>query len=80
MKVYALGNLRAIHGALIVLISIIIRDFFLDPDVFCKQLRLYQYEACRWISELLLISVVNKEVSIEESRNAKSRDPIRLMQ
>ena len=62
LKVYALGNLQVIYGSLIVLVSIIIRDYFPDPDVLCKQLRLFQYESCRWISELLLISVVNKEI------------------
>ena len=39
LKVYALGNLRVIYGSMIVLMGVIIRDFFPDPDVVCRQLR-----------------------------------------
>ena len=65
MKVYALGNLRAGYSAMIVLLGIIIRDLFLDPDVFCKQMRLYQYQATRWVCELLLASCKFMEVNEE---------------
>ena len=54
MKVFALGNLKAGHAAMVVLMGVIIRDIFPDPDVLCKQLRLFQVECCRWICELLL--------------------------
>ena len=65
MKVYALGNLRVGYSAMIVLLGIIIRDLFLDPDVFCKQMRLYQYQATRWVCELLLASCKFMEVNEE---------------
>ena len=73
MKVYALGNLRVIYGSLIVFLGILIRDFIPNPDVLCKQLRLYQYKSCRWITELLFISTKGKQVFVGESRNAVSR-------
>ena len=65
MKIYALGNLRVGYSAMIVLLGIIIRDLFLDPDVFCKQMRLYQYQATRWVCELLLASCKFMEVNEE---------------
>ena len=45
MKVFALGNLKAVHAAMVVLMGAIIRDIFPDPDVLCKQLRLFQVES-----------------------------------
>ena len=76
MKVYALGNLRVIYGSTIVLMGVIIRDFFPDPDVICRQLRSFQFESCRWICDLLLLSSLDKEVFPGDSRNAMSREEL----
>ena len=47
MKVFAIGNLRAGYAAMVVIMGVIIRDLFPDPDVFCKQMRLYQFVSVR---------------------------------
>ena len=36
MKVFVLGNLKAGHAAMVVLMGVIIRDIFPDPDVLCR--------------------------------------------
>ena len=76
MKVFALGNLKAGHAAMVVLMGVIIRDIFPDPDVLCKQLRLFQVECCRWICELLLGSCENKEINLSLSRGATTREEL----
>ena len=74
MKVYALSNLRATSAAVIVMLGIIIRDYFPDPDVLCKHLQLYQHDACHWFSELFLMSFRNKEINREAVRGATTRE------
>ena len=56
------------------MIGIIPRDYFSDPDVLCKHLRLYQHDACHWFCELFLMSFRNKEIDREAARNATSRE------
>ena len=76
MKVYALGNLRSTYGIFVVLLGVILRDLFPDQDVLCKQLRLYQFEACRWMCDLLLGTCCYTEISVQHSKTARSREEL----
>ena len=62
MKVYALSNLRSTTAALVVLMGIAIRDFSPDPDILCKQRRLFQSDSCYWFCELVMMSIHSKEI------------------
>ena len=45
LQVYGIGEIKFGYMVMIVLMGLLLRDLFPDPDALCKQLRLYQNDA-----------------------------------
>ena len=61
MKVYMIGDVRSGYLAATVLLSILVRDMFPDPDVVCSSLRIPQKEAFSYIADMILYAANNIE-------------------
>ena len=76
LQVCAMGNIKIIHAAVNILMGVLIRDVFPDPDVLCYHLKYYQYDAAVWFCELVMISLQNTEVNHAEARAASTREEL----
>ena len=63
LQVCAMGNIKIIHAAVNILMGVLIRDVFPDPDVLCNHLKYYQYDAVQWFCELVMVSLQNSDVN-----------------
>ena len=73
LRVYALGDLRFGHMTYITLAGILIADLFPDPEICCKFLGMFQFEACKVILSLIRETLNSIGVGAEEARRADNR-------
>ena len=76
LQVCAMGNIKIIHAAVNILMGVLIRDVFPDPDVLCNHLKYYQHDAVHWFCELVMVSLQNTEVNHAEARAASTREDL----
>ena len=73
LRVYALGDLRFGHMTYITLAGILMADLFPDPEICCKFLGVFQFEACRMILSLIRGTLNSIGIAAEEARRADNR-------
>ena len=74
LQVYAMGIIRFSHMSYNILSSILIRDFFPDPDIACKYFNsTNQWEVFAWFLELLSYSLDGLVTDSNAYRNAVNR-------
>ena len=74
LQVFVIGNVKIIYGILSVLMGVLLRDIFPDPDTICRQLKYYQYEACKWFCELTVLTARDGELLHDEVKDAETRE------
>ena len=62
LKVYIIGDIRASYLATAVLLSILVRDMFPDPDAICSTLSVHQKDAFSWLTDMILNATRNLEL------------------
>ena len=74
LQIYAVGDLRFSHISYNILSSIMVRDFFPDPDVTCKYFNsTNQWEVFAWLLDLISYTLDGLEVNSEAYRSAVTR-------
>ena len=76
LKPLQVCNIKVIHAAVNILMGVLIRDVFPDPDVLCHHLKYYQFEVVHWFCELVMVSLQNAKVNHSESRAACTREEL----
>ena len=76
LQVYGIGDIKFGYITVTVLLGLLLRDFFPDPDVLCKQLRLYQDDAARWFCDLILTSCINTELDGDAAKSSRTRESL----
>jgi len=73
LRVYALGELKFGYVSYIVLVGVLLRDFFPDPNVVCRFIQCFQGRFVSWFAEFVVITMRNKELHERDVRVAGSR-------
>ena len=73
LQVYGLGDLKFGHLTFIVLMGILVRDLFPDPDIVCQFLNGNQWHGITWFYEWILKSLEGVEVQEQDTRSALTR-------
>ena len=73
LQVYGLGDLKFGHLTYIVLMSILLRDLYPDPDVVCQFLNADRLRGVEKFYEWILKSLEGVEVQENDARAALSR-------
>ena len=74
LQIYAVGDLRFSHMSYNVLSSVMVRDFFPDPDITCKYFNsTNQWEVFAWFLDLISYTLDGLEVNSEAYRSAVTR-------
>ena len=74
LRVLIIGNVKIAYGVLTILMGFLLRNIFPDPDTICRQLKYYQYDACKWFCELTLLSARDGEVLHSLVTDAETRE------
>lgn len=75
-KLYCLGDVRFGHNNFVVLISMLIRDIFPDPDVFCSTMELRQSQAFKWFGHMVINCLGETKLHPVKRDQAKTRQEL----
>ena len=64
-EIYALGDLKFRHICYTTLVALFFHDLFPEPEIVCKYLGVYQYEAVQWILSIMLMTIDGAEVDVD---------------
>ena len=72
-KVYIVGNIKAIHFIFTILMSILLRNVWPDPDILCEALELEQDDSFSWFSWLVIQCFKDTQITKPEHWDRTSR-------
>lgn len=76
LKLYCIADVRFGYSTYIVLTSLLIRNMFPDPDVFCSTLELRQEDAIEWFAWMMLSSIGETKLKNDERMTATTRQDL----
>lgn len=76
LKLYCLADVRFGYSTFIVLTSLLMRNMFPDPDVFCSTLELRQEDAISWFVWIMISSIGETKLKNDERMRATTRQDL----
>ena len=73
LKVYVIGELRIVHNVQSILLSMILRHFFPDPEVVCNLMRCSQSAFIDWFSKFIGWCLEEQVVAVQDRDLARTR-------